>query len=342
MSASSTPAREGQRILLLTGATGFVGGAAYGALVSSGWDVRCGTRDVARAAARWPERRWVSLDMGDARSVLQAAAGCEAVLYLVHGMASDRDGYRRAELRQAAHMAEAARLAGVRRLVYLGGVAPSTDPSEHLRSREEVGEILRAGTVSTIELRASMIVGHGSLSWTIVRDLAARLPVMVLPRWLKSRTQPIGIDDIVVALVRAADLDVAGSEWFDVPGPEILSGRDILEQTAAVLGVGPPWIIEVPFLSPRLSSHWVRLVTRADWSVAREVVLGLKHDLIARDDRFWRLVRHTTLLSFREAARRAIDAEAAAMARPGGVWGRLERLRLRRAPAPPTGPAAHG
>ncbi len=323
------PARGGT--LLLTGATGFVGRAVHDALGAAGWRVRCATRDVARASARWPARQWIAFDAGDAGSVGRAVDGCDAVLYLVHGMATNRADFRRTELRQAELMVHAAARAGVRRLVYLGGVASPEDPSEHLRSREEVGDALRSGGVSTVELRASMIVGHGSLSWVIVRDLAARLPVMVLPRWLKSRTQPVAIDDIVVALVRAVDLDVPGSACFDVPGPDLLSGREILEQTAAVLQVRRPLMIEVPLLSPKLSSHWVRFVTRAEWAVAREIVVGLKHDLIAHDDAFWQLAGHPTRLSFREAAQRALVAETGGDA-PRGPWALFESLRLRHLP----------
>ena len=115
-----------------------------------------------------------------------------------------------------------------------------------------------------------------------MRDLAARLPVMVLPRWLKSRTQPVAIDDVVIALVRALDLPLTASAWFDLPGPGTLSGKEILEETARVMGLEHPRMIEVPLLSPRLSSLWVRFVTRAKWSVAREVVIGLTEDLLAR------------------------------------------------------------
>jgi uncharacterized protein YbjT (DUF2867 family) len=212
--------------------------------------------------------------------------------------------------------------------VYLGGVAPAggRGGSDHLRSRLDVGAALRAGPVAAIELRASMIVGLGSLSWLIVRDLAARLPVMVLPRWLKSRTQPIAIDDVVIALVRALELPVPGSAWFDLPGPVTLSGREILEETARIMGLGHPRMLELPLLSPHLSSLWVRFVTRAQWSVAREVVVGLTEDLLAADDRFWRLVDHPDRLPFAEAARRALDAERSR--RPvRGAWGAVERAR---------------
>jgi len=159
-----------------------------------------------------------------------------------------------------------------------------------------------------------------------VRDLAARLPVMVLPRWLESRTQPVAIDDVVIALVQAFDLPFEASVWFDVPGPDMLSGKEILEETSRVMGFGHPCMLGVPLLSPRLSSLWVRFVTRANWSVAREVVVGLTEDLLAQDDRFWELVGHPHRLEFAEAARLALEAERCQGPVPG-IWGAIERAR---------------
>jgi uncharacterized protein YbjT (DUF2867 family) len=318
--------------LLLTGATGFVGRAVRPALVARGWHVRCLTRDAERARARQPALDWVQGDVADAGSCARVLAGCRAGLYLVHGIGEGAD-YHRHEVLAATTFSRAAAAAGLQRIVYLGGVAPAGAGSEHLRSRLEVGEALRAGPVSTIELRASMIVGYGSLSWLIVRDLAARLPVMVLPQWLKSRTQPVAIDDVVVALVRALELPLEGSASFDLPGPVTLSGKQILDETARVMGLEHPRMVEVPLLSPRLSSLWVRFVTRAQWSVAREVVVGLTQDLLARDDRFWWMIDHPTRMTFAEAARAALAAER--RQRPaGGTWGTVERVRgLRQRPA---------
>ena len=314
-----------ERSLLLTGATGFVGGAVRPALAAQGWRVRCLTRDAARVRRREPGLDWVQGDVGDPTSCTAALNGCQAALYLVHGIGEGAD-YHRQEVMAAATFSKAAAAAGVERIVYLGGVAPTGAGSEHLRSRLDVGEALRAGTVKTIELRASMIVGSGSLSWLIVRDLAARLPVMVLPRWLKSRTQPVAIDDVVIALGSALDLPLAASAWFDIPGPATLSGKEILAETARVMGLRHPRMIEVPLLSPRLSSLWVRFVTRAQWSVAREVVVGLTEDLLATDERFWQLIGHPPRLSFAEAARRALDAEDGD-SRVQGAWGAIERVR---------------
>lgn len=314
-----------ERSLLLTGATGFVGGAVRPALEREGWRVRCLTRDAARAQKREPTLEWVQGDVSDPASCARALDGCKAALYLVHGIGEGAD-YHQHEVTAARTFASAAAAAGVERIVYLGGVAPIGTGSDHLRSRLDVGEALRAGPVKTIELRASMIVGHGSLSWLIVRDLAARLPFMILPRWLKSRTQPVAIDDVVVALVRALELPLAESAWFDIPGPVTLSGKEILDETAQVMGLRRARMVEVPLLSPRLSSLWVRFVTRAQWSVASEVVIGLTEDLLARDDRFWQLIGHPHRLSFAEAAKLALEAERGDR-RIRGAWGTVERVR---------------
>jgi len=319
------------RTILLTGATGFVGRAVRPALTAAGWRVRCLTRKLARARAHDPSLDRIEGDVADARSCARALEGGQAALYLVHGMGEDAD-YHRHEVAAAKTFCQAAATAGVERIVYLGGIAPAGAGSEHLRSRLDVGEALRGGPVKTIELRASMIVGHGSLSWLIVRDLTARLPFMVLPQWLKSRTQPVAISDVVIALVRALDLPLAASASFDLPGPRALSGTEILEETARVMGLRHPRMIAVPLLSPRLSSLWLRFVTRANWSVAREVVVGLIDDLLARDDRFWPLIDHPNRLTFGAAARVALDAERC-QEPSSGPWGAIERVRgLRQTP----------
>jgi len=150
------------------------------------------------------------------------------------------------------------------------------------------------------------------------------LPVMVLPRWLKSRTEPVAIDDVVIALVRAIDLEIDGSAWFDIPGPEPMSGQDILEETARMMEIKHPRILPLPLLTPRLSSLWLRFITRAQWSIAREVVIGLTEDLLSHDERFWKLIDHPQRLTFAQAALRALQAEES-VAPVRGVWGFVER-----------------
>ena len=316
-----------ERIVLLTGATGFVGGAVIPVLAAAGWRVRCMARDAQAARGREPGLDWVQGNVSDPTSSARALAGCHAALYLVHGIGEGAN-YHQQEVAAATSFSHAAASAGVERIVYLGGVAPAGAGSDHLRSRLDVGSALRSGPVRTIELRASMIVGHGSLSWLIVRDLTARLPFMVLPRWLKSRSQPVAIDDVVLALVRALDLPLESSASYDLPGLETLSGVEILERTARVMGLPHPRMLELPLLSPRLSSLWLRFVTRAKWSVAKEVVLGLADDLMARDDRFWQIIGHSDRLSFARAAQLALEAERPEAELHSG-WGVIERARAR-------------
>jgi uncharacterized protein YbjT (DUF2867 family) len=250
----------------------------------------------------------VALDLRHPGAVASALAGVRAAFHLVHGMASAREDYAEEERLGAAALAREAARAGVERIVYLGGVAPRESPSKHLASRLAVGEILRSGQVPALELRASMIVGAGSASWRIIRDLALRLPAMILPAWAESRTCPVAIDDVVRALVDALDLPLGESAWYDVPGPETLTMREIMERTAALRGRRIP-ALRVPFPSPRLSSLWLKLVSDADWRIVRELVLGLAHDLLPRDDRYWTLTRHGPRIGFDEAARRALAAD---------------------------------
>lgn len=317
------------RTILLTGASGFVGRALWPRLQDQGWHVRCLTRDRVRAQRQFGQRDWVQGDLSDAEVCSRALQGCDAALYLVHSI-GEGARFGEHEVGTAKQFAAAASQAGVNRIVYLGGVAPAGAASAHLSSRLAVGEALRAGPVPTIELRASMIVGHGSLSWLIVRDLAARLPMMVLPAWLRSRTQPVAIDDVVAALMAAFDVPLPSNTWFDLPGPHIMSAHEILDATAAAMNLPRPHAIEVPLLSARLSAHWLRFVTRADWSVAKELVAGLTTDLLARDDTYWHLIEHPCRMAFAEAARAALQAEAA-QSHVGGAWGFFERLRSKAA-----------
>lgn len=295
--------------VLLTGASGFVGRRLAPVLLAAGWRLRSLSRDAARAAERWPEQNWQQTDLRRADDVARALEGCRVAYYLVHSLGEGSERLVERERRLAETFAIAAERAGIERIVYLGGVAPQGSASEHLRSRLEAGAALRAGRIPTLELRAAMVVGYGSASWLIVRDLAARLPLMVLPGWLRTRSQPIAVEDVVAALAAGARLPLTRSTSYDLPGREILTGRQILVRTARALGHRRLALVEVPVLSPGLSSHWVRLVTRADWSVARELVLGLTHDLLARNADYWTLIGQPPRFTFDEAAGRAIEEE---------------------------------
>lgn len=294
--------------VLLTGATGFIGGHLHDPLRAAGWEVRCLTRRPLAARESWPDRDWVAGDVGDAGGLADALSGCQVAFYLVHGMGELGPGWAEREVRAAEAFGRGASRARVERLVYLGGVAPSGVPSEHLWARLQTGEALRASGVPCLELRAGMIVGEGSASWTIVRDLAARLPAMVLPAWLMHRSEPVALDDVVAALVAATRFPLASSDVWDLPGPEALSGNEILRRVAAVMG-RRPLLLRVPFVSPSLSSHWIRLVTRADYRLAAELVEGLTSDLLARRAGFWAAAGLPGPIVLEEAARRALGAE---------------------------------
>ncbi len=293
--------------MLVTGATGFVGSHLREALARAGYGAVAATRDPERAARRGVQTEMVRLDLLDRETVGRAVRGCRAAFYLVHGMTEHAD-YAQVEERQAETFRLAAREAGLERIVYLGGPRPAGEPSAHLRSRLRTGEILRRGPVPALELQASMIIGAGSESFRMVRDLAARLPWMVLPRWLETRTQPIAIDDVTEALVRALSLPLPESRVLALPGPEILSGRQILERTARRMGLTPS-MLGVPFLTPRLSSYWIQWVTRADHRVAAQLVQGLTHDLVAPDRGFWELFPEHRLIPFDQAVDRALREE---------------------------------
>lgn len=272
--------------VVVLGARGFVGRHLVERLHAHGVAVRAASRSPDRARAQQPELDWVAANVDDPASLDAAFEGADAVVYLVHQMRADVDDLEAAEAHSAQNVVEAADRAGVRRLVYLGGPAPTGEGSHHLAARLRTGEILRSGATSCIELRAGMVIGAGSESWLIVRDLALRLPLMVLPRWLAHHSQPLGLDDALTALEASLTLDEAGSAAYDLPGPETLNGKDILLRIAAHAGIRPV-MIPVPVLTPSLSSHWIRLVTRADYTVARQLVNGLTCDLVATGVSFW-------------------------------------------------------
>jgi uncharacterized protein YbjT (DUF2867 family) len=323
------------RRVLLTGATGFVGGRLQPSLAGAGFEVDCLTRQPDTARAQRPQWHWIRGDVtrGDLRPALE---GHDLAYYLVHGLTGASAGWAVREVENAARFAEAARQAGVQRIVYLGAIAPQGPPSEHLWSRLKTGDTLRQGRVPCLELRASMIVGHGSASWRMVRDLAARLPAMVLPAWLRHRTEPVGIDDVIAALVNAATLPLPESTWEDLPGPEILSGREILTRVAALLG-HRPLIVEVPFVTPRLSSYWIRLVSGVDYPLARELVAGMTSDIIAERRGFWARAELPPPRPLAVTARRALAEDAAASQMTTHTIERVVDVVTRKS-AMPTGP----
>jgi len=312
--------------VLLSGATGFVGSRLHDPLIAAGHQVLCGSRSPDRARRRDPNRSWIELDLDDAASVERALEGCEAAYFLVHALTGAKDDYGKRELAGAEQFARVAEQRGLQRIVYLGGLEPAQEVSKHLASRLAVGRALRAGKVPCLELRASVIVGNGSASFRILRDLAARLPLMVLPRWLEHRTEPVAVDDVIAALVAGLTVPLPASDWYDLPGGEILSGREMLLRTAKLLGVRP-LTIPIPLLTPRLSARWLWLISGVDFRLAQELVDGLKHDLLAQRRGFCGLAGLKPPLPFDEAVRRALAERRVGTLRDlaGRGWERLVR-----------------
>lgn len=290
--------------MLVTGASGFVGRSLVPALVAAGHDVRSATR---RPAAYHGPGEPVRLDVLDGTGLTDALDGCDVAYYLVHSM--EAAGFAVADRDAAARFAAAASAAGAR-VVYLGGLGQG-EVSEHLRSRHEVGRILRDGA-DTVELRAAIVLGRGGASFEIMRQLVERLPAMVCPKWVTTRCQPIALPDIVRYLVAAPGV-AAGS--YDVGGPEILTYEQMMRRYAALTG-RRRLIVKVPVLSPRLSSLWLGLVTDLPASVGRPLVQGLSVEVVTGDDRIRSLVPFT-LLGYDDAVRLAIAPHLEQLERDG-------------------------
>ncbi len=227
------PNRNDPKLILLTGATGYVGGRLLPVLESAGHRVRCLTRHPEALRHRLGENSEIILgDVLDSASLPAHLAGVDTAYYLVHAMGSENSF--EAEDRRAAHgFAAAAREAGVKRVIYLGGLGAGENLSAHLRSRQEVGAILREFGVQTIELRASIVIGSGSASFEMIRSLVEKLPVMVTPRWVHTRTQPIAIEDVIAYLVQALTLPLAASRIFEIGGPDQVSYLELMREYAA-------------------------------------------------------------------------------------------------------------
>jgi uncharacterized protein YbjT (DUF2867 family) len=263
--------------ILLTGASGYVGSFLLDELRRRGRRVRALTRHP--DPGKMPG---VDVRKGDAVSAdgLPAALdGCRTAYYLIHSMGSD-EGFARRDREAAVNFGEAARDAGVERVIYLGGLGDDTT-SEHLRSRHEVAGLLRERVPELVYVRAAMIVGEGSASFEMLRHLVRRLPVMIAPRWLDTRTQPIAVADVVRALADLAERATVPDE-VQLGGAEALSYREMIRRTASVLGRRSPVVIRVPLLTPRLSSYWVALVTPVDVGLVRPLVDGLKEEMVVR------------------------------------------------------------
>ena len=314
--------------ILVLGASGYVGTHLVPELAARGHRVRASSRRRDTLEARgWEGVEIVAADALDPASLDVALDGIEIAYYLVHSMAA---GARFAEIDRAAATTfrEAAERAGVQRIVYLGGLQPAGEASSHLRSRRETGELLRAGTVPVTELRAGIVVGPGSAAFEVIRDLVYHLPVMVTPRWARSRSQPIALDDLIAYLVRLAEHEETEGHTYDAVGLETLTYEELMRQFARVAR-RRLFIFPVPVLSPRLSSYWLDLITAAPASVARPLIDGLAHDLVSTDPWPLREAIPLRLHTYEQAVHAALAEEAAAG--PPARWTEgAFRLRQRR------------
>ncbi|CAL9571843.1 SDR family oxidoreductase [Streptomyces sp. enrichment culture] len=275
-------------LCLVTGASGYIGGRLVPELLDAGYRVRC----LARTPGKLRDHPWtdraeiVRGDVTDAASVREAMRGVDVAYYLVHALGTG-GGFEDTDRKAATVFADEARAAGVRRLVYLGGLTPGGVPesrlSPHLRSRAEVGHILLGSGVPTTVLRAAVILGSGSASFEMLRYLTERLPLMVTPRWLRTRIQPIAVRDVLRYLVGSAGMPPGVSRAFDIGGPDVLTYRDLMERYAAVAGLPRRVILPVPLLTLRLSSLWVGLVTPVPASIARPLADSLRHEVVCRE-----------------------------------------------------------
>lgn len=316
--------------VLLTGATSCVGRSLLPELNQRGFDVRCGTRDPTSRAATDPGKAWVAADFERPETLDRALEGVRIAFYLVHARGIDPEKVEEVERRAAETFIAAAARARVARIVYLGAVKPRGEPSHHLRARLRTGEILRSGPVPTLELRTGMIIGAARDQWGMVRDLSVRHPIMLLPRWLEHRSQPVALEDVVFALAESTALPVDGPRVLGLPGPDTLAGFEILRRIAEANGTRP-FQIRVPFESPGLSSRWIRLITRASTRYAHELVEDLTSDLVNDDESFWPLTPHHSRIPFDEAVRRALAREEPGLPIRARV---LESLVRRISPSP--------
>lgn len=264
--------------VLVAGASGFVGSRLCLALVEQGHEVIAMTRHPdTYAGAGTP----VGADVHDEESITAACTDCDAAYYLVHSLGNADFQDRDADA--ARGFARAASTAGLRRIVYLGGLGNDADElSMHLRSRREVEGLLGSTGVPVVTLRAGIVVGHGGISWEITRQLVEHLPAMVTPRWVRTRTQPIAVADVVRYLLGVLEAPVDGSRSFDIGGPDVLQYVDMLRRVADIEG-RRLLVVPVPLLTPRLSSLWLSLVTTVDTQTGRSLVDSMSNEVVVRD-----------------------------------------------------------
>ena len=274
--------------VLVTGVTGYVGGRLVPRLLDAGYQVRCLVRSKQKAESRtWAKDDRVEIvesELSDHRSVAEAMRGCSAAYYLVHSMMVG-SAYRDLDKQLASDFAKAATMAGLPRIIYLGGLGETGGHlSEHLSSRREVEAALEKSTADLTVLRAAMIIGSGSASFEILRYLVERLPIMVTPRWVKTVSQPIGIGDVLRYLVDTIACEETRGRSIDIGGPGVYSYQELMKMMAKSMGLRRRLVIPVPLLTPKLSSLWIQFVTPINSKIARPLAEGLRNEVVCRDE----------------------------------------------------------
>ena len=293
--------------VLVTGATGYVGGRLVSRLLAAGYDVRCMARDASRLEGRaWEGVEIIQGDLLEPDTLPAALEGVEVAYYLVHSMAAGEAMFAERDRAAARNFARAARKANVGRIIYLGGLGSDRSKlSHHLRSRQEIGEILRDGQVPVTEFRAAIIVGSGSMSFEMIRYLAERIPVMVCPKWVKTLCQPISIRDVLAYLVAALEEPRSVGKVVEIGGGTVLSYKRMLLGYAAIRGLRR-YLIEVPVLTPRLSSLWVNLVTPIPTDYARPLIEGLRSPVVVTNSFAQEIFPAIKPLTYKEAVEIAL------------------------------------
>ena len=296
--------------IAIAGASGYIGGRLVPGLLQSGYAVRC----LARAPGKLLGREWASeanveiqqSDLSNVKLLTRNLEGCQAAFYLVHSMTSAGAEYVKKDRELARAFAQAAKLAGVERIIYLGGLGETgPDLSEHLSSRRHVEEDLASTGVPVTVLRAAMIIGSGSASFEILRYLVERLPVMICPRWVSTPCQPIAVRNVIGYLIGALAIPETIGKVYDIGGPDVLCYQDIMVIMAEEMGLRRRWVIPVPFLTPRLSSYWIQFVTPLSHEIAKPLAEGLKNPVVCREDHITKIISQQ-LLTVREAIRAAL------------------------------------